>query len=174
MVLTKEQKKNLLERLRDRFSRSKAAVFTNYQGLKVNEVNTLRTKLKEKGIDYKVVKNSLVKLALKDKNIKVEESVLDKPLAVAFGYEDEIEPNKIVYQFNKENEKLEILGAIVNGEFVNTNIVRSLAILPSREELYAKIVSSLASSLSGLVNVLQRNLRELISILKQYQEKLDR
>src|SRR3990167_6079651 len=63
MVLTKEQKKSLLEQLNDRFLRSKAAVFTNYQGLKVTDLNLLRGKLKEKGIDYKVVKNTLVKTA---------------------------------------------------------------------------------------------------------------
>ena len=103
MVLTKEQKKSLLEQLNDRFLRSKAAVFTNYQGLKVTDLNLLRGKLKEKGIDYKVVKNTLVKLALKEKGIAVEGEILDKPAAIAFGYDDEVEVNKIVYQFNKEN-----------------------------------------------------------------------
>ncbi|OGD67855.1 50S ribosomal protein L10 [Candidatus Berkelbacteria bacterium RIFCSPHIGHO2_12_FULL_36_9] len=171
MVLTKEQKKSLLEQLNDRFLRSKAAVFTNYQGLKVTDLNLLRGKLKEKGIDYKVVKNTLVKLALKEKGIAVEGEILDKPAAIAFGYDDEVEVNKIVYQFNKENEKLEILGAIVNGEFVSKDVVKSLALLPGREELHAKVVGSIAAPLRGFVSVLQGNLRGLVSILKQYQEK---
>jgi len=172
MLLTREQKKEIIEQLDDRFSRAKAVVFTNYQGLNVNEINTLRSRLKEKGIDYKIVKNSLVKIVLKNKNIKIDDSALDKPAALAFGYKDEVEPNKIVWTYNKENEKLEIMGAVVNGEFVDKKIVKSLALLPSREELYAKVVGSIAAPLSGFINVLQGNLRGLVSVLRQYREKI--
>lgn len=166
MVLTKEQKKELIDQLKDRFSRSKAIVFTDYHGLKVKEVSDLRTKLKEKGIDYKVTKNTLVKIVLKEKNLKIDQAILDKPTALAFSYDDEVEPNKIIYQFSKNSEKLEILGAIINGEFMGVDQVKSLALLPSREELYAKVVGSIAAPLSGLISVLQGNLRGLVSVLK--------
>lgn len=171
MLLTRDKKKEIIEQLKDRLERAKSVVFTDYQGLKVSELQSLKDRLREKGIDYKVVKNTLVKIALKDKNLKIDETILDKPTAVAFGYTDEVEPNKIVYKFSKENEKLEILGGIVNKEFMDVSKVKSLALLPSREELYAKVVGSIAAPLSGFINVLQGNLRGLVSVLKQYSEQ---
>lgn len=168
MTLTKSQKQNLIAEFCDKLGRCKAAVITNYQGLKVTDINDLRKKLKEKGIDYKVVKNSLAKIALKEKGIKIDEAILDNPVAIAFGYNDEVEPNKIVYQFTKTNDKLGILGAVVNGKFVTANTIKSLALMPSREGLYAKMVGSIAAPLSGIVNVLGGNLRGLVSVLKQY------
>jgi len=172
MVLTKEDKKKLIDDFSDKASKSKAMVFTNYQGLKVQDLNQLRKNLKEKNIDFKVVKNTLVRIVLENNNIKIDDSALNNPAAIAFGYKDEVEPNKIVYEFAKKNKSLEILGAIVNGKFVDTNTVKSLALLPSREELYAKVIGSINAPISGIVNVLAGNLRGLVSVLKQYQEKI--
>jgi large subunit ribosomal protein L10 len=171
MTLTKNEKKNLLDGLSDRISRSKAVVFTNYQGLKVQDLNTLRNQLKAKNIEYKIVKNTLAKKTLNEQKIKFDESILDQPAAVAFSYDDEVEPNKIIYQFSKQNDKLGILGAIVNKEFVGSDAVKSLAMLPSREQLYANVVGSISAPISGFVNVLSGNLRGLVSVLKQYHDQ---
>ena len=172
MTLTKEQKKNLIDELSEKISSSKAVVFTNYQGLKVQDINELRKKLKQKGIYYKVVKNTLLKKVMRDKGIKFEESLLDNPAALAFGLSDEIEANKVVYEYAKSNEKLGILGALVGREFVDKDTVKSLALLPSREELYAKVVGSISAPISGFVKVMAGNLRGLVSVLKQYSEKV--
>jgi large subunit ribosomal protein L10 len=171
MVLTKDQKKNLIDGIQDRVVKSKTLVFTNYQGLKVKDLNILRKKLKEKGIEYKVIKNTLARLVFKNNDLKIEDTILDKPAAVAFGYKDEVEPSKIIHEFAKTNNKLEILGGIVNGEFMDVAAIKALALLPSREELYAKVVGSIAAPISGFVNVMSGNLRGLVSVLKQYQEK---
>jgi len=172
MLLTKDQKKKLIDELSDRLNRSKAIVFAGYKGINVQALNKLRKNLKTKKIDFKVAKNSLLKLVLKNNNIKIDEAILDKQTVLAFGYEDEIEPNKIVYAFKKENEKLEILGAIVNHEFVNAESVKSLALMPSKNELYGKVIGTIAGPLSGLINVMSGNLRGLVSVLKQYSEKV--
>jgi large subunit ribosomal protein L10 len=171
MVLTKDQKKNLIDGIQDRVAKSKTLVFTNYQGLKVKDLNVLRKKLKEKGIEYKVIKNTLARLVFKNNDLKIEDTILDKPAAVAFGYKDEVEPSKIIHEFAKTNNKLEILGGIVNGEFMDVAAIKALALLPSREELYAKVVGSIAAPISGFMNVMSGNLRGLVSVLKQYQEK---
>jgi len=171
MVLTKDQKKNLIDGIQNRVVKSKTLVFTNYQGLKVKDLNILRKKLKEKGIEYKVIKNTLARLVFKNNDLKIEDTILDKPAAVAFGYKDEVEPSKIIHEFAKTNNKLEILGGIVNGEFMDVAAIKALALLPSREELYAKVVGSIAAPISGFVNVMSGNLRGLVSVLKQYQEK---
>lgn len=171
-MITKEQKKEIVNNLKDRLANIKAMIFTDYQGLKVNEIQELRRALRAKKIDYKVLKTSLIKKALDDSGIKIEESIYSRPVAIAISETDEVEPSKIVYDFNKKNEKLEILGAIVSGEFYNTGQIKALALMPSREELYAKVVGSISAPLSGLVNVLQGNLRGLVSVLKQYQESI--
>lgn len=168
MVLTKEQKNEILGEIGERLSRAKTAVFTNYQGLKVSDITNLRKRLSEKSIDFKVAKNSLLKKALDNKKIDIESSLLDKPLAIAYGYDDEVEPNKLVYQFSKENENLKVMGAIVNGVFMDAAQVKTLALLPSREQLYANVVGSIAAPMSGFVNVLAGNLRGLVSVLDQY------
>lgn len=170
MPITKEQKKEIVSGLKDRLANIKAMIFTDYQGLKVNEIQELRRALRAKKIDYKVLKTSLIKKALDDSGIKIEESIYSRPVAIAISETDEVEPSKVIYDFNKKNEKLEILGAIVNGEFYNTSQIKALAMMPSKEELFAKVVGSISAPLSGLVNVLQGNLKGLISVIKQYQE----
>lgn len=170
MALNKEQKKEIVNNLKDRLTNIKAMIFTDYQGLKVNEIQELRRALRAKKIDYKVLKTTLIKKALAGSGIEIEESIYSKPVAIAISETDEVEPSKVIYDFNKKNEKLEILGAIVNNEFYNTSQIKALALMPSREELYAKVVGSISAPLSGLVNVLQGNLRGLVSVIKQYQE----
>lgn len=170
MALNKDQKKEILDDLIVRLSSIKSLVFTDYQGLKVNEIQKLRRQLKEKNIDYKVIKTTLIKKALEKSGLKIDESIYSKPVALAFSSLDEVEPCKIIFDFTKEKEKLEILGAIVDNEFYDANMVKALAKMPGRDELYAKVVGSLNAPLSGLVNVLSGNLRGLVSVLRQYHD----
>lgn len=171
MTLTKDQKKNLVDGLNDSISRAKSIVFTAYQGLKVNKMQELRKKLREQGIDLKVTKNTLLAIALKNNKLEVEDAILSKPLAIISGYKDEIEPCKIVNIFTKENENLKILGGIVDNKFVDAAKIKALATMPSREELYAKVVGSCAAPISGFVNVLAGNLRGLVQVIKLYSNK---
>lgn len=170
MALNKDQKKQVLEDLKSRLANIKAVVFTDYQGLKVNEIQVLRRKLREKEIDYKVLKTSLIKKAMEGAGYKLDEEIYSKPVALAFSTKDEVESSKVIFDFSKENNKLEILGAIVSGEFCNVEQVKALAKMPGREQLYAQVVGSLSTPLSGLVNVLGGNLRWLVSVLKQYHD----
>lgn len=172
MVLTREQKGQLIEDLVNRFLKAQSVVLVNYRGLKVGQIQELRRKLREKGIDFKVVKNTLLKLALAKSKLEIDQDLFKKPMALAFDYQDEIQPCKNLYEFSKTNEALEILGGVIDGQFISLEKVKSLASLPSREELYAKIVGSCAAPISGFVNVLAGNLRNLISVLRQYQERI--
>ncbi len=148
--------------------KAKKAVIVDYQGLSVFEMEELRNLLEKSDIQFSVVKNSLAKLALKNSGIEIESEILTKPLAVAFS-DDEVTPSKEIKNYSKAHEKLEILGGIIDKEFVPTATINSLALLPSREELYAKLVGSIAAPISGLVNVLSGNMRGLINVLSQYQ-----
>lgn len=171
MAITKKKKEELVSDLAEKIQNSKAMVFTDYRGLSVEEINEVRNKLREKGIDFKVIKTTLFKLAAIEAKAEIDFSqIKDHPVAVAFGYNDEVEPARVTYDFSKSHESLELVGGVLNGKSVSMDQVKSLALMPSREEMYAKIVGSLASPLRGIASVLQGNLRGLVSVLDQYQK----
>lgn len=170
-MLTKDQKIKLAQDLTDNIGKAKSIVVADYRGLKVNQVQQLRKNLREQNIQAIVIKNTLLKLALKNNSLSLDENCFKKPLIIAIDANDEVAPCKIFNDFTKENEKLEIVGGIIDGKQVDAAGVKSYATLPSREELYAKVVGSIAAPISGLVNVLSGNLRGLVSVLKQYSEK---
>lgn len=172
MLLTKEKKKELIKELEAKLENAKTVVLADYRGLKVSQIQTLRDKMFEAKIDLKVVKNKLFGIALKERNITVDEEILNKPLLVAFDSRDEVAPCKMLNEFTKENQSLKILGGVVNNKFATLSEIKILANLPSREEMYAKVVGSCAAPIRGFVNVLAGNLRGLVSVLNQYKEKI--
>lgn len=166
----REEKQKVVAELKDKFSRARAAILTDYKGLNVAEMTELRSKLREQSIEYKVVKNTLTRLALKDLNYNLDE-YLEGPTAVAFGYDDPVTPAKILMDFAKEHKNLEIKGGIVEGRVFDKATVEQLAKLPRKEELIAKAVGSIQSPLFGIVWVLQGPLRDLVYTLQAIQEK---
>lgn len=168
MLLTRTQKEQLVSEMGENLRKSKTAVLINFQGLKVKEIQDLKKKLKEKGIGFQIIKNSLFKIALKNANLKIDESIFDQPIALVWGFEDEVEPAKLVVEFKKTAENLTIVGGIVNKSYADEVIIKQLAALPGRQELYAKLVGSLNAPMYRLVNALQGNLRSLVYILDQY------
>lgn len=147
-------KKQVVEEIKDRFDRAVSAVLIDYRGLTVAEVTELRNKYREAGIDYKVLKNTLINRAIEGKGIDEIKEFLEGPTAVAFSYEDEVAPAKITYDFIKSVNKMEIKCGIFNNEFTAKDDVIVLASLPSREELLAKAVGSIKSPIMNLVYTL--------------------
>ena len=170
MAKTRKQKEKEINDLIDKLKRAKIAVLTGYQGLTVFEMQELRSKLKELEADYKVAKNSLLKIALKKAGLNLDISEFKVPLALAFSYEDEVSAPKEVYEFSKSSKALEILSGIMDEKLVSKDTIIKLATLPSKEELLSEIVYMLNYPLSGLVNVLQGNTRKLVYALKAISE----
>ncbi len=173
MPKTKEQKKAILEDLADKVSRSKSVVFTKFEKLNVGENEDLRRRLKAEGSEYFVTKKTLLGLTFKDSHPDVDFKGFDGKVAAIFGFNDEVAPAKVVDDFKKglEEEKIFFLGGILENRFISKEEVESLAKLPSKQELYAKLVGSLNSPVSGFVNVLAGNLRGLVSALKAVADK---
>ena len=166
-MITKEKKKEVVEDLIDKLSRQKSVVFFDYTGLKVNQSQELRSKLREEEIDCQISKKTLIDLALEKaglKDIKVKE--LAGQIGLVFGYKDEVLPAKILYDFSKENKDLKIISGLIDGEFLGNEAILELAKLPSKQELLSKLVGSISSPMFGLHNALQGNLQKLIYILK--------
>jgi large subunit ribosomal protein L10 len=172
MAKTREQKEQAVSDLTQAFSTTKLAVLTDYRGLDVPSISQLRANLRDSGIPYTVAKNSLVKLALAESGKNVEDtSVLVGPVAIAFG-PDEVEAARIVYEYTKQNDALEILGAIdEQGNVLGKDEVVALAKLPSRDQLLGQVVGTIAAPLSGFVRVLNGNVSGLVYALQAVADK---
>ena len=171
MAKTRKEKENIVSKLSEELELAKSAVVFNYKGLSVSETEKLRAELRKNEVAFSIVKNSLLKIALDNKKIEIDQALLDQPLAVAFGMIDEVSAAKGVNTFAKEHEAIEILGGIYQNGYISKEKVLVLANLPSKEELYAKVVGCLAAPMSGMVNVLCGNLRGLVNVLLQYRDQ---
>jgi len=170
MPKTRVQKTDILGAISDRISRSKAAVFVNFSGIPVKELNQLRDQCFDSDVDYLVAKKTLLKRALRDQGF-TQEVDLSGEIAALFGYSDEIAPAKLASTFAKTNQQLKMVGGIIDGAIIDGQQVVALAKLPSKQELLAKAVGSIQAPLSGFVNVLQGNLRGLVYALKAISDR---
>ena len=173
MPKSKEQKRTILKELGEKIAKAKSIVFTKFNGLTVKENEALRAKLLKENTEYYVAKKTLFNLAFKDKAIAgLEVKNFNGQVAAVFGYGDEMAPAKIVDQFKKDKEgKLEFIGGILENKFLSGAEVSALAKLPSKQELYARIVGSINAPVSGLVNALAGNLRNLVYALNAIKDK---
>jgi len=165
---TKKQKEELIKKLSDNLAKMKAAVFADYTGMSVAKLTELRRKLRAKDVELKVAKKTLIDIAAQKAGLdKIDTKKMTGQVAVIMGYSDEVAAAKTVYEFDKKGEQVKILGGILEKNFIDAQGVLSLAKLPSRQELLVKMVGSIAAPMSGLVNVLQGNIRGLVQVLSQ-------
>lgn len=168
MPLTKQQKKEIVVSLKDKLQKQKSVTFVNYKGVNVKDLSSLRRDLKKEGIEFKVLKKTLIDLALKESglgNISVKD--FDGQIALAFGYNDEIAPAKMLYKFSKTNKSLNLLGGILTNNFIGKEAIINLANLPSRNELLGMLAGTLNAVMSGFVRVLGGNITGLLTVLNK-------
>lgn len=165
MALTKVQKQKILEDLREKIAKQKAIILVGITGLKVKDISGLRTKLKAIDGNIQVVKKTLAGIVFKEKKLDFDKNNFKEELALVFGFKDELSPAKTVYQFSRGNENLKILGGYLENKFKEAEEIIILAQIPTRGELLAKLVGSISSPISGLLNVLQGNIKGLILAL---------
>lgn len=146
-----EIKKTVVAEIKEKFEKAQTVVLVDYRGLNVAEVTDLRNQLRKAGVEYAVLKNTMINLAVKDMGFDGIEAHLEGPTAVAFGYEDMIAPAKILSDFAKKTKKITIKCGVCDGAFLNEEGVQALANLPSKEVLIAKIMGSMMSSVSKFV-----------------------
>ncbi|MDO8668835.1 MAG: 50S ribosomal protein L10 [Candidatus Buchananbacteria bacterium] len=172
MAKTKAQKKEILSGLSKKLDEMKSAVFVNFSGIPVKEINNLRNTCKDENVGYVVAKKTLLKKVLSERGlINLKDDDFNGEVATVIGFTDEITPAKLVSAFLKEHDKMKILGGVLEGLLIDENKVKALAKLPSRPELLAKAVGSIAAPLSGFINVLSGNLRNLVYVLGAIGEK---
>lgn len=150
MSASLEAKKLLVEEIKDKIQRAKSLTFVDYRGLTVEEDTKMRAAFRQAGADYKVYKNRLLLRALEECGITGLESVLEGTSAVAFGFEDEVAPNKIIVDTIKDTQKMQIKAGVLNGKVVDVAMVETLASIPSKDVLIAKLLFLLQSPVRGL------------------------
>ncbi|NCA94198.1 MAG: 50S ribosomal protein L10 [Sphingobacteriia bacterium] len=165
-MLTRSQKEEVVKDLTEKIKASKSIVFADYSGVKTNDINELKSRLKKEGTNLRVIKKKLVDLSLKNAKIEVDIKSLPGQLAITISDNDEVAPARVLSKFAKENENLKILGGVLGVKGMSAKEVNDLAKLPSKEEMLAKLVGTLNAPLTGLVNVLSGNTRGLVTVLK--------
>ncbi len=170
-MLTLTQKQELVSELRDKFDRKKILILVDYKGLNVPKINELRTRLREAGVEFRVVKNTLLIRAARDTDVDLIREHFQGPSAVALSYEDPVSPAKALSQFAKENDKLQIKAAVLAGSALDAEGVRRLAELPPREVLLGQVLGTMNAVPRGLVRALSNVPERLLYALQAIRDQ---
>ncbi len=171
--MLKEQKAKIIEELSDVLSNSPLALLTDYKGMSVEEITKLRDELYKVDAKYRVVKNTLVKLALKRAEIPTDElsSALEGTTAVLYTDGDSILALKALYNFIKETKKPIVKCGMMDGKFIDAEQAKKLSTLPPREILLAQLVGQMQAPIYGLHAVLSGTLKKVLYALNAIKEK---
>ncbi len=152
-MMDKVKKQEYIEKMSSQFDKSEAVIVTHYQGLTMQQLDDLRNRMREHGIQFKITKNRITKLALQKTRCKELSDLFSGPTAVALS-EDAITSAKILTKFSKENSKLKILGGIMGSDILDVAGVQNVATLPTLDEARAKIVGILRSPAQKIASIL--------------------
>ncbi len=166
-----EQKKQQVSEMVDKFQRAASGVLVDYRGLTVEEDTKLRAELRQAEVEYAVVKNTLTRFAADEVGFNEFDPILNGPTALALSFSDVVAPAKILVEYSKKNEKLEIKGGFIEGKVVSIDEINALASLPSKDVLVAKLLGSMKSPIQGFANVLNGNLSGLARVLQAIADK---
>ena len=164
------EKTRLVEEFKETLKDCKNFIITDYRGLTVEQISDLRNKLRENGVVYQVVKNNLIKIALKDAKIEGMDEYLFGPSAIAFAQDDPVSPSKILVDFAK-GTKLEVKGGFSEGKAIGIDDIKALSSLPSKEVLLSQVLGSLKAPANNLVGVLSGVMRQLVVALSAISEQ---
>ena len=158
---TKAFKNDKVSLIKEKIDKAQVAIVTDYKGLTVEEITKLRRSLQKDGGDYMVTKNTLAKIAIKGTPYEVLADSMKGPIAIAFGFEDQVAPAKALSNFIKEVKKGEILAAAMDGNLLSASEAKALANLPSKAELYAKMLGCINSPATGIVGSINAVMAQL-------------
>ncbi|WP_196592747.1 50S ribosomal protein L10 [Pectinatus sottacetonis] len=170
-MAVRPEKQAIVAELKEELSKIQSLVLTGYKGLNVSQDTQLRTKMREAGVTYRVVKNTMLRFAVKELGYEELVPYLEGTTAIAYSAEDPVAPAKVIEAFIKENnlaktDVLTVKAGVVDGKVIDEAGVKELASLPSREVLIAKMLGSMQAPISGMVNVLQGTIRNAVYVLE--------
>lgn len=151
-----EIKKPIIEEISENLKDAKSAVVVDYRGLTVEQDTQLRRKLREAGVVYKVYKNTMINFAIKGTDFEALAPQLEGPTAIAISKDDATAPARVLYEFSKGAEALQLKGGIVEGTYYDADGIKVIATIPSREELLSKLLGSIQSPVANFARVIKQ------------------
>lgn len=168
--MIKTKKKDQVLQIEEIYKSSSAVVVTHYHGLTVSQITKLRNNLQSNGADFKVVKNTLSKIAANNAGVHIDETMFSGPTGIAYS-KDPVTAAKEVINFTKGNDNLKVIGGIVNQKILSVTEIETLAKLPSLDELRGKIVGVLQAPASKLARVIQAPAGQIARVIKAHADK---
>lgn len=169
--MIREEKKQLVNELQEKLKKVKAAFVADYKGLKVEQMTALRKSLRAVSVEFKVVKNTLARIAIKDAGAQSLKDYFEGTTAVAMSYADPVATAKILAQFAKDEPKFKLKAGLLDGKIMNLKEITALSELPPREVLLGKLAAVLSAASRGLVGVLSGVPRKFVYTLAAIQAK---
>ena len=166
-----EIKQQFVQQLKERMEKSKVVILTDYKGLDVAKMTELRSKLREANIEYEVVKNTMLRRASEGTEAAPIIEHFKGPSAIALSYDDPVAPAKVLTDFAKANDKLEIKIGVMNGKVIDLSAIQALSSLPSREVLLAQVLSAMIAVPTSLVQALNDVPRRIVNVLQAIKDQ---
>ena len=166
-----EIKKEVIKDLKEKFSKTGFTVVTDYRGFTVSEITDLRKRLQNNDAEYKIAKNTLIKIAIKDTGLAELEKLLDGPSALLLSYGEPAESAKTLVEFMKEIEKGDIKGGFLDGKFLSKNEIKTFAGLPSREVLLSQIAGLLVANTQSIAGIFESLIRDIALLCEEVAKK---
>jgi large subunit ribosomal protein L10 len=165
--MKRSEKEKIVAEVADKISRAQSMYFTDFTGITVAEATDLRVEFRKARVEYRVVKNTLIKRAMRQvaEFDKLDEKLIG-PTAIAFGYDDPVSPAKVIKKFREKVSKLEVKACVIGTDVYDSSKFDELASLPSREESIASIMGSLTAPVSGIVGVLNEIMRQIVGLVE--------
>lgn len=164
-------KQQAIKGLNDSFLKAKSAILADYRGLTVSEMNNVRNRLRDVSVEFKVVKNTLTRIAIKETDADSLADYFKGPTAVAFSDDDPVAGAKVMMELVEEYSAFEIRAGILGSKLLNEADIKALAKLPPKDVLLAQLLSVMNGVTTGLVTVLSGNARNLVQVLASIKEK---
>lgn len=152
--MKREEKAQLISELHENFTKAKAVIFTDFSGLKVEEINNLRRRMKASSLDYMVIKNTLARRASEGTGLEIVKDKFKGPLGIAISLNDALAVTKSLKEYLKEKVKLKIKFGVIEGRFVEPDEIRAIADLPAKEVMLSSLLSGLQSPTRKLAGLL--------------------
>ena len=170
-MMNLSKKKEIADAMNEKFSKAEIIIVTDYKGLDVVTMNDLRRKLRAENVEYRVVKNSLLVRASEGTDAGMIKEFFKGPTAVALSYEDPVAPAKVLTDFIKTNDKVEIKAGAMKGRMLDVNAIKALSALPSHEILLGQFLSVMNAVPTSLVRALSDMPRQLLNVLNAIKEQ---
>lgn len=169
--MDKQDKKEAIDELHEKFARAKTAVITGYSGINVEQITDLRAKLRKSQVEYRVVKNTLARKAAEGTGLEPLKDHFIGPVGIALSYDDVVAPAKVLFEFSKTQEKLLLKVGVLDGKLLQQADIKALASLPSLNALRGKIVGLLQAPASRIVGVLAAPGGQIARVMKAKADK---